>query len=126
MLRHCSSDCKGTAHTNTREDMQQLLLLYILSGCALADLGVVDTTADERCVGLLQNSAQFTGGVVCYSGELSAVVQQSNTSLILSCFPNTKVCKCTTCQDSRISCMPPLVYVKDHLYSLHLSLTLTL
>ena len=38
----------------------------ILSGCALADLGVVDTTPDERCVGL-QNSAQFTGGVVCYS-----------------------------------------------------------
>ena len=27
MLRHCSSDCKGTARTNTREDMQQLILL---------------------------------------------------------------------------------------------------
>ena len=39
----------------------------ILAGCALADLGVLDITADERCVGL-QNSAQFTGGVVCYSG----------------------------------------------------------
>ena len=26
------------------------------------------TTADERCIGLLQNSAQFPGGVVCYSG----------------------------------------------------------
>ena len=37
-------------------------------GCTLADLGVVDTTADERCVGLVQNSAQFPGGVVCYSG----------------------------------------------------------
>ena len=36
-------------------------------GCTLADLGVVDTTADERCIGL-QNSAKFTGGVVCYSG----------------------------------------------------------
>ena len=40
----------------------------ILTGCTLADLGVVVTTPDERCVGLLQNSAQFTGGVVCYSG----------------------------------------------------------
>ena len=39
----------------------------ILAGCALADLGVVGTTADEQCVGL-QNSAQFPGGVVCYSG----------------------------------------------------------
>ena len=38
------------------------------AGCALADLGVVGTTADERCVGLLRNSAQFPGGVVCYSG----------------------------------------------------------
>ena len=35
MLRHCrSSDCKGTAHTNTREDMQQLLLL----SCQVAHL----------------------------------------------------------------------------------------
>ena len=43
-------------------------LLAIFAGCALADLGVVGTTADdERCVGL-QNRAQFTGGVVCYSG----------------------------------------------------------
>ena len=39
----------------------------ILAGCALADLGVGETIPDERCVGL-QNSAQFTGGVVCYSG----------------------------------------------------------
>ena len=39
----------------------------ILTGCTLADLGVVGTSADERCVGL-QNSAQFPGGVVCYSG----------------------------------------------------------
>ena len=38
------------------------------AGCALADLGNVSTTPDERCVGLLQNSAQFPGGVVCYSG----------------------------------------------------------
>ena len=42
--------------------------LAILAGCTLADLGVVVTTADESCVGLLQNSAQFSGGVVCYSG----------------------------------------------------------
>ena len=53
--------------------------------------------------------------------ELSTVLQQSNTSLICSCVLNTKVCKCTTCQDSKISCIPPLVYVKDHLYSLNLS-----
>ena len=39
-----------------------------LAGCTLADLGVMGTTPDERCVGLLQSSAQFTGGVVCYSG----------------------------------------------------------
>ena len=39
----------------------------ILAGCALADLGVVGTSADERCVGLW-NGAQFPGGVVCYSG----------------------------------------------------------
>ena len=39
----------------------------VLIGCMLADLGVMDRTADERCVGL-QNSAQFPGGVVCYSG----------------------------------------------------------
>ena len=36
----------------------------ILAGCALADLGVVDTIPDERCVGL-QNSAQFTGAWCC-------------------------------------------------------------
>ena len=42
----------------------------IFTDCALADLGVVDTTPDERCVGLLQNSAQFTSGVVCYSGVI--------------------------------------------------------
>ena len=40
----------------------------MLAGCTLADLGVVGTTADERCIGLLRNSAQFPGGVVCYSG----------------------------------------------------------
>ena len=40
----------------------------IFSGCTLADLGAVDTTADEKCIGLLQNSAQFIGGIVCYSG----------------------------------------------------------
>ena len=28
----------------------------------------MDTTPDERCIGLLLNSAQFPGGVVCYSG----------------------------------------------------------
>ena len=39
------------------------------AGCALADLGIVGTSADERCVGL-QNSAQFPGGVVCYSGVI--------------------------------------------------------
>ena len=39
-----------------------------MAGCTLADFGIVDTTADERCIGLLQNSAEFTGGVVCYSG----------------------------------------------------------
>ena len=31
------------------------------------DLGILGTTPDERCVGL-QNSGQFSGGVVCYSG----------------------------------------------------------
>ena len=35
--------------------------------CTHEDLGVVDATPDERCTGQ-QNSAQFTGGVVCYSG----------------------------------------------------------
>ena len=43
-------------------------LFAIFAGCALADLGVVSRFPDERCIGLLQNSAQFTGGVVCYSG----------------------------------------------------------
>ena len=43
----------------------------IFTDCALEDLGVMDTTPAERCVGL-QNSAQFmiTGGVVCYSGVI--------------------------------------------------------
>ena len=40
--------------------------LLILSGYTVEDLGVVDTTPDERCAGL-QNSAHFTNGVVCYS-----------------------------------------------------------
>ena len=57
-------------------------MVSILAGCALADLGVVVTTADERCVGLLQNSAQFTGGVVCYSGVIpgSLAVYVCNSS----------------------------------------------
>jgi len=44
-------------------------LYYLLTGCTHEDLGVVDANPDpdERCTGL-QNSAQFTGGVVCYSG----------------------------------------------------------
>ena len=33
--------------------------------------------------------------------ELSTVLQQSNTSLICGCDHNTKVCKCTTCEDSK-------------------------
>ena len=41
--------------------------MLILSGCTVEDLGVVDTTPDERCAGL-QYSALFPGGVVCYSG----------------------------------------------------------
>jgi len=44
-----------------------VLLYNVLTGCTRVDLGVIDTTPDERCTGL-QNSAQFTGGVVCYSG----------------------------------------------------------
>ena len=43
-------------------------LLAIFTGCTLTDLGVVGTTADERCIGLLQDSAQFSGGVVCCGG----------------------------------------------------------
>ena len=39
----------------------------ILAGCTLADLSVVGRSPDERCIGL-PNSAQFTGGVVWYSG----------------------------------------------------------
>ena len=31
------------------------------------DLGILGTSPDERCAGL-QYSAQFPGGVVCYSG----------------------------------------------------------
>ena len=49
-------------------NLNRLYTYYYFAGCALADLGVVATTPDERCVGLLQNSAQFPGGVVCYSG----------------------------------------------------------
>ena len=41
----------------------------IFTDCALEDLGVMDTTPGERCIGL-QNSAQFPGGVVCYSGVI--------------------------------------------------------
>ena len=48
--------------------MRHATTFAILSGCILADLGVMDTTPDERCIGLLQNSAQVTGGVMCYSG----------------------------------------------------------
>ena len=55
-------------HTYTRGI--QLILLNILAGCTLADLGIVGTTADERCVGLLQNSAQLTGGIVCFTGVI--------------------------------------------------------
>ena len=47
--------------------MRHAINFSIQTGCALADLGVIDTSPDERCIGL-QNSAQFTGGVVCYSG----------------------------------------------------------
>ena len=36
-------------------------------GCTVADLGIIGATLDERCAGL-QYSAQFAGGVVCYSG----------------------------------------------------------
>ena len=53
------------AHTQRRPAISEFA---ILAGCTLADLGVVGRFPDERCVGLLQNSAQFTGGVVCYSG----------------------------------------------------------
>ena len=44
----------------------------------------MDTTPDERCVGL-QNSAQFTGGVVCYSGVTpgSIAVYVCNSTLHL-------------------------------------------
>ena len=51
--------------------------------------------------------------------ELSTVLQP-NTSLICRCAHNTKVCKCATCQDSKICCMASLVHVKEHLYSLNL------
>ena len=40
--------------------------LLTLSGCNVEDLGIINMTPDERCVGL-QYSAQFPGGVVCYS-----------------------------------------------------------
>ena len=43
-----------------------ILILHTLLGCTVDDLGIVDTTPDERCTGL-QNSANFAGGVVCYS-----------------------------------------------------------
>ena len=43
-----------------------MLTLLTLSGCTVEDLGIVDTTPDEGCAAL-QNSAHFTGGVVCYS-----------------------------------------------------------
>ena len=43
--------------------------------------------------------------------KLSTVLQQSNTSLIWGCVHNTKVCKCTTCQDRKLSCTPLLGYV---------------
>jgi len=42
-------------------------LYNVLTGCTHEDLGVVDAIPDEHCPGL-QNSAQFSGGVVCYSG----------------------------------------------------------
>ena len=47
--------------------MVNLICSNVLTGCAHEDLGITDATADERCTGL-QNSAQYTGGVVCYSG----------------------------------------------------------
>ena len=54
--------------------------------------------------------------------DLSTVLQQSNTSPICSCVHNAKVCKFTTCQNSKSSCcMPAFVclYVQS-LYSLNL------
>ena len=56
----------------------------ILAGCTLTDLGVVGRSPDERCVGL-QNSAEFTGGVLCYSsvtpGSLAVYICNSTHHL---------------------------------------------
>ena len=48
-------------------DMIRLHCLLSFTVCTHEDLGVVDIIPDERCPGL-HNSAQFTGGFVCYSG----------------------------------------------------------
>ena len=70
--------------THTTEQTCNSYFCYILAGCALADLGVVATTADERCIGL-RNSAQFPGGVVCYSdvtpGSLAVYICNSTHHL---------------------------------------------
>lgn len=55
------------AHMVHVYDMIRLHCLLSFTVCTHEDLGVVDIIPDERCPGL-QNSAQFTGGFVCYSG----------------------------------------------------------
>lgn len=54
-------------------DMIRLHCLLSFTVCTHEDLGVVDIIPDERCPGL-HNSAQFTGGFVCYSGVTPGAV----------------------------------------------------
>ena len=78
-----SSDYKN-APLYTQEKRRHATNLAIFTDCALEDLGVMDTTPGERCFGL-QNSAQFPGGVVCYScvtpGSLAVYVCNSTHHL---------------------------------------------
>ena len=87
---------------NTKYYMQDacchFLTLLILSGCTVEDLGTVDTTPDERCTGL-QYSAQFPGGVVCYSdtalGSVAVYICNSTHRL-----DGTKFRECQSSQNS--------------------------
>ena len=64
--------CLYSVWSNRR--VVSLICSNVLTGCAHEDLGVADATPDERCTYVLQNSAQFTGGVVCYTGVTAGSV----------------------------------------------------
>ena len=72
-IKFLCNKCSFTIHKKKHVTNFAILICCKITnflGCPLADLGVVGTTADERCIGLLQNSAPFPGGVVCYSGVI--------------------------------------------------------